>query len=267
MMAWTRALLSEHGPTTATAVHVALVLGTHMSGDGGTRCFPGVTLLAAESRLSHVTVSKRLDELAECGWLARWQEASGRGWRLWHYEAVFPPDLDVAEFDPPWLVDPTWQRNEGAKRRYAPQPPRREKPRCAPSVNKTGDVRNLRSRGAKPDVLTCETSGAEVRKEVSTKYPKEVSIGGIQEEGAASAAPGAKKHAGKNPKNGGAQPDRLSDEDIFRKHNTLTAIGCDLDTIVERLTSYEDVTPERIRSILAKFTRKSGATAAKEKSA
>jgi hypothetical protein len=120
MISWTRAILSRHGPPDSLTRFVALAIGTHMNGDG-TSCFPSIKTLAAETQLSHVTVGRRLTDLERGGWLERWQEQGhGQRWRLGHYEATFPADLDVSEFNAPWVDDyTTFKRGEGTKRRYS----------------------------------------------------------------------------------------------------------------------------------------------------
>lgn len=236
MISWTRALISDAGPSNDTAICVALVLGSHMDQDSGTSCFPSVTTIAAECRLSHVTVSRRLEDLCDLGWIARWEERTGRGraWARCHYEATFPAGLDVAPFEPPWLTDSTWSQKQGAKRRYAPQE----------AVN-VGDVRNLRSRGGKPQEPTCETSGAEVRNQVSTRVPEEVSREGTREVSATDRV-GKKNGSGQAPRR-----HHLSDAELKRKADKLAELGHDLNSIVRQLST-QGATVERIHALYAR---------------
>lgn len=195
MLAWTKAVVSKHGPPKSTTRHILLTLATHMNGDG-TSCYPSQERLATETCMCHVPIYRHLKIAENLGWIARWQQKEGgRKWALTYYEATFPSNVPAEEFDAPWLVDPNWQKSEGPKRRYPP---------VASSGTKPGYV--PQDQGTKPRASGHETSGNEARNDVrevrngdphstkrrfdkgSTEGSKEGSNGGRTLEGAGASA-------------------------------------------------------------------------------
>jgi hypothetical protein len=90
-MRWISAVVSDQGPPQPVTRHVLLTLATHMDGAGN--CFPGIRLLATETRLDESTVRRHLRTAVDGGWLSRHAVGApngGQGWRRYSYRALVP---------------------------------------------------------------------------------------------------------------------------------------------------------------------------------
>lgn len=70
----------------AGALHVFFVLWRRANGDGD--CFPSISTIASESRLSEKTAKKHMRELQDLGFLSVRQRMNTSNW----YHIDFPPD-------------------------------------------------------------------------------------------------------------------------------------------------------------------------------
>ena len=90
VIAWRDAVRDALLPPTTKLI--AMILSTHMNGDGGS-CYPGTKSLMAETGLKRTAVYEHLAELEREGWL-RSEKRSGRGGPR-AYEGTFPDDLSA----------------------------------------------------------------------------------------------------------------------------------------------------------------------------
>ncbi|MCC5811300.1 MAG: helix-turn-helix domain-containing protein [Ectothiorhodospiraceae bacterium] len=101
-MQWISTVVSDQGPPQPVTRHVLLTLATHMDSAGN--CFPGIRLLAEETRLDESTVRRHLRTAVDGGWLSRHTVGApngGQGWRRYRYRALVP--AEGAEPDSPRL--------------------------------------------------------------------------------------------------------------------------------------------------------------------
>lgn len=110
LFGWRHLVSSRDGPKEPGTRHVLLTLSLYMS-PKGTSCFPSITTLMENTRLSRKTVIRHLELARLGGWITRKvtpMPEKGRGWRRHSYSASFPknrarekpPSSAQAEKDP-----------------------------------------------------------------------------------------------------------------------------------------------------------------------
>jgi GntR family transcriptional regulator len=75
----------KHGPLNSDHRYVWLALANHADKSGV--CWPSISLLMEETRLSESTVRRAINALVSQGWLVRTERGNGRG-KLTHYQLV-----------------------------------------------------------------------------------------------------------------------------------------------------------------------------------
>jgi hypothetical protein len=94
---WLQAIAASDLPSTTRLVMHTLSL--HMASGGGS-CYPGLTLIAAESGLDKSTVRRHLRQAEKLGWIRRIRERRPQGaWGRTTYVPTIPPG-DVGAEDP-----------------------------------------------------------------------------------------------------------------------------------------------------------------------
>jgi hypothetical protein len=91
---WRCAVLSDNGPECPGMRHVLITMNHHMDNSG--RCFPGIALIARETRLDERTVRRHLTAAVKLGWLKREsRRTAGRAWRKYEYQAAYPQGAGI----------------------------------------------------------------------------------------------------------------------------------------------------------------------------
>ena len=87
---WWDAIMSESGPRSTVRLVMA-ALFKHMAGDGS-KCFPSIPLLAAETALHRATVLEAIREAKADGWIAvdKRPRSGQRGGAYSYYHPLFP---------------------------------------------------------------------------------------------------------------------------------------------------------------------------------
>jgi hypothetical protein len=107
---WQQVVYSEHGPRSAVARTILIAVSLHMDANGQ-NAWPSQATIARRALVSPRSVVAKLEAAEHDGWIARYEAGrSGKGWRLYRYEATVPDAVYETLPEKPWEADPTWQR-------------------------------------------------------------------------------------------------------------------------------------------------------------
>jgi hypothetical protein len=270
---WRRAL-RDHGPASRSVLLTLFTIGTFMNRDG--YAFPGQQTIARGARASVRTVQRHIEKAEREGWIGvRLAGRGGQGWRHLAYRAAIPADLNLSYLDE--TIADTIEGSEGVIEGGDPivSPPYTRRDAVAASVSPASSQATSQAEG----LASASTRSDNKRSEVATVDGEggDISDANVATQlcrtNSRSETPASLTHAPEEARYARVRilrplgfqdfrteglglnrpsPRELTDKQIRERLRKLREAGIDaIDDVLKQFATYDEVTVERVRTVVA----------------